>query len=121
MITTTDQILTRIESCLSLDPKDPTALRVQIDKIIHYLHEFRMIVPPKQFEELVKTFLTQKVLNKAELGNKNTFPAISKALLLLANDLLEKAANQEIIDIMTDQGSAIDKEIESYLKKKKGV
>ena len=120
MITTTDQILTRIESCLTLDPKDPTALRIQIDKIIHYLHEFRMLVPPKQYEELVKTFLTQRVLNKAELGNKQTFPAISKALLALADSLIEKAASQEIINIMTDQGSAIDKEIEQYLKNKKG-
>jgi len=112
MITTTDQILARIESCLTLDPKDPTALRIQIDKIIHYLHEFRMIVPPKQYEELVKKFLSTKVLNKAALGDKRTFPAISKALLIMANDLLERAANQEIIDIMTDKSSAIDKEVE---------
>jgi hypothetical protein len=121
MITKTDQILSRIESCLNLDKNNPTELRVQVDKIIHFLHEFQIQVPPKQYEMLVKKFLSEKVLNKAALGDKRTFPAISKALLLLASELVEKAASQEVIDIMTDKETAVEKEVREYLSKKKGI
>lgn len=118
MITEKSRLMTRLETCLSLDKDEPTSLRVQVDKIVMYLHEFKIFVPPRQFEEAVKIFLKEKVMNKVPLGNPGTFPAIANAIYTLAETIVDKAASEQIIDSLEAKDKLIDEEVAKYLKEK---
>ncbi len=116
MITEKARLLTRIQTCLNLDKKDPQSLRVQIDKIIHYLHEFKIAVPPRQFEDAVKLFLSKNVIGKAQLGHPGTFPAIANAIVTMASNVMERAIPDEIFNSTEDP---LNKEVERYLENKR--
>jgi hypothetical protein len=118
MISEKSRLLNRMMTCLSLDKEDPTALKIQIDKLIQYLHEFRFFVPPRQFEEAVKLFLKNNVVNKVQLGDHRVFPAICNSICQLAENIVERATNELVMGNLATKDELVDQEVAKYLKER---
>lgn len=103
LISPRERLLNRVVSCLRLDRKDPTHLHIELDALIQYLHGFGFIVPPFQYEQLVKKMLSEQVLNK------NTPPGIivriAEALIQLAENILAQAEESARKNIYTEPES----------------
>ena len=86
-----DRLLTRIETCISLDRKKPTELHIAIEQVIDYLQQFNVAVPPYSFEQKLEQALNQEIVGKIQLGHPDAFPSIARFILMLAMRSVENA------------------------------
>lgn len=98
MITLMDRLCSRIESCLSLDKKDPTVLHIEVDRVVHYLHEFDLPVAPAGFERYITLFLEKNIIGKIPLGDRATFPVIARMIIKAAEIFLYEGAKHAAPD-----------------------
>lgn len=91
VISQKQQLLTRVASCLRLDKADKSTLRVEIDSIISYLAQYGIVVPPRQYEAVAIEVLNNEVVNKLQMGERNSFGVIAEMLIILASNILQAA------------------------------
>lgn len=114
MISQQDRLTTRIETCLSLDKADPTVLRVEMDRVVHYLHEYGYPVAPTGFEAYITKFLDKNVVGKVPLGDKSSFTVIALMILKAAEIYLYEGTKEA----KPDEPEQFRKMIEEWEHKK---
>ena len=91
VISRKQQLLTRVASCLKLDKVDKSVLHVEIDGIMSYLAEYGIPVPPQQYEAVAIEMLNNEVVNKLQMGERNSIDVIAEMLIILASNILQAA------------------------------
>ena len=93
-ILTSEKSIARIKSCLRVDPKDPTFLHVEVDKIGSYLmREEGLKFSMTKFEKLLENEINKKLVGKAI--TEKMFDLIAKYANELAIYLTYEMSNIE--------------------------
>lgn len=114
MISEEKRLLTRLEHCVRVDPKDPTVFHVDFDNAVRTLGQFEYLIPPAQFEAALSELFDKALINKLRAHPQVSRFLIATAILDTANaidmrkdELLGKYKKMKVQDIVGHNGGKV--------------